>query len=112
MAPRQKISIPELFRLWHSGVKIADICEQLKVSDSHLRRLVQQHKLPRRPGGNTKRTQGIDPTPSELEELMLETRQKWSAKEADSRYVGPRPTPWHVPTYYFDGGAGGFNFRD
>jgi hypothetical protein len=110
MAPRQKADIPKLFKLWHDEVPLADICLQLGISDSQLRRLIKAHKLPRRQRGGAGKSRGVDPTPEEMEQLLLETRSRWTEKETASRYV--RDTgrqEWAVPTYHYDGQTGLFS---
>lgn len=103
MAPRQKADIPKLFELWHNEVPIAEICVQLGIGDSQLRRLIKAHKLPRRQRGGGGKTRGVDPTPEEMEQLLLETRSRWTEKEAEARYVADRGRQeWTVPTYHYD----------
>lgn len=112
MAPRQKTDLPKLFKLWHENVPIADICLQLGISDAQLRRLVKANKLPRRRRGGEGRTRGVDPTPEELEALLLETRNRWTEREADARYVGgPKRQEWSVPTYHYNGQTGLFSLE-
>jgi hypothetical protein len=108
MAQRKKVPIPTLFKLWRSEINTKDICIQLGVSDSYLRRLVKQHKLPPRENGNNGKTRIIDPTPEELEQLMAETRAGWSAKEADQRYCGQKRESWQIPSYTYDARTGGY----
>jgi hypothetical protein len=108
MAKCPPVPVKELFQLWHNGTKIADICEQLKISESRLRSLTQKYGLPKRQGGNTKRNYGKDPTPEELARLTAETRQKWSQEEKEARYVGPKKRRWTVPAYHFDGRTNSF----
>lgn len=109
MAPRQKVETVTLFKLWHGGTPAGEICQQLNITDSHLRRLVKQHKLPRRPNGNRGKTHEVDPTPEELEARIMETRMRWTEREADSRYCGPRRKAWAIPTYHFDISSGTFS---
>jgi hypothetical protein len=109
MAPKQKVSIPELFKLWHTNVTSKVICEQLGISDSYLRRLIKLHGLPRRPRADTSKSRLIDPTPEELEQRMQEVRAGWSEKEAEAKYCGAKKRNWEIPTFHYDMRTGAFH---
>ena len=108
MAPKKKVAIPTLFELWQREMSIKDICAQLGVSISHLRRLARQHKLPVRKKIVEEKNKIIDPTPEELAQRMIETRANWSEKEKDRRYCGPKRKNWQIPAYTYNENTGNF----
>jgi hypothetical protein len=64
--------------------------------------------LPKRKNGNNGKTKNVDPSPEEIARLALETRAKWSDKELEDRYQGPRRREWRAPAYTYDAGSGSF----
>lgn len=64
MTPKNRYSVPELFRLWAGGACYKDIAASLGVTESYVHKLKDRHKLP-----NRERKQGlptVDPTPEEI----------------------------------------------
>jgi hypothetical protein len=105
----ERVSVPELFRLWHKEINTKDICAQLGISESAIGRLAKKYGLPRRKNGNNGKTKNVDPSPEEISQLALETRAKWSAKELEDRYQGPRRQAWCAPAYTYNAGSGSFS---
>jgi hypothetical protein len=103
-----RVSVPELFRLWHEEINTTDICTQLGISKSAISRLAKKYGLPRRKNGNNGKTKNVDPSPEEIAQLALETRAKWSDKELDDRYQGPSRRNWCAPAYTYNASSGSF----
>lgn len=106
---RPKISVPELFRLWHEEINTKDICARFGVSSSDISRLAKKYGLPKRKNGNNGKTKNVDPSPEEIEQLALETRAKWSEEELEKRYHGPRRRAWRAPSYTYNARSGSFS---
>lgn len=109
MAAKRKVSIPDLFKMWHTDVDAKTICSQMGISEAHLRRLIKAHKLPKRQRADAGKTRDTDPTPEEIAQRMLEIRSGWSEREADAKYCGPKRQSWEVPTFHYDAQLGLFS---
>lgn len=109
MAKRKNIPIPTLFKLWHSKRSTEEICKELGIHDRTLSRLTKKHGLSKRPNKYKGKSKTPDPTPEEIARLALETRAKWSAKELEDRYQGPRRQAWCAPAYTYNAGSGSFS---
>jgi len=81
----KNVDLPTLYRLWndHTLTRVR-ISEMLRISPTHLTRLVARHKLPPRP--RDKNQQTVDPTPDEIERAKAELKAKHMAER--------RAEPW------------------
>ena len=62
--PKNRYSVPELFRLWAGGASYKEIAASLGVTESYVHKLKDRHKLPNRERKQGKPT--VDPTPEEI----------------------------------------------
>lgn len=62
--PKNRYSVPELFRLWAGGASYKTIAASLGVTESYVHKLKARHKLPNRERKQGKPT--ADPTPEEI----------------------------------------------
>jgi hypothetical protein len=99
---RLQIDVPELFRLWTSGVPHAEICERLGIPQGSLWRVRDHYKLPPRMKVIPRCDRDEDdPTPEEIAERTAAIRAKWTPEETERRIVGPRPSAYRIPNYRF-----------
>jgi hypothetical protein len=73
------VDLPLLYQLWndHTLTRVR-ISEMLRISPTHLTRLVARHKLPPRP--RDKNQQMNDPTPDEIAQRAAECRERHFAQ--------------------------------
>jgi hypothetical protein len=73
------VDLPLLYQLWndHTLTRVR-ISEMLRISPTHLTRLVARHKLPPRP--RDKNQHGNDPTPDEIAQRAAECRERHFAQ--------------------------------
>jgi len=73
------VDLPLLYQLWndHTLTRVR-ISEMLRISPTHLTRLVARHKLPPRP--RDKNQQINDPTPDEIAERARQCRERHYAQ--------------------------------
>jgi len=81
------IFLPQLFELWHSGMRTDKIAEELGCTRGHLYNLARKHKLGRRPLAVQPPRMAIhpDPTPEQIEERAAAIRATWTAQERSTR---------------------------
>jgi hypothetical protein len=75
----KNIDLPTLYQLWndHTLTRVR-ISEMLRISPTHLTRLVARHKLPPRP--RDKNQHMNDPTPDEIAQRAAECRERHFAQ--------------------------------
>jgi hypothetical protein len=73
------VDLPTLYQLWndHTLTRVR-ISEMLRISPTHLTRLVARHKLPPRP--RDKNQHMNDPTPDEIAQRAAECRERHFAQ--------------------------------
>jgi hypothetical protein len=105
-----EVNIDQLKELLNSDNTIDVVCKTLRITRARLRTIIHDYKLPRKkyPKVLRKRDNNLyaEPTPEEL--LEIETRKKevqarWSEKETEARYTGPKRQSWDIPNFNYDG---------
>ena len=86
-------SVPELHRLWASGMSHRDIAAALGCSESCITKLKARHKLPTRPRAE-KLVYETDPTPDELEQRARECRERHFAQRRNETDECARIKVW------------------
>jgi hypothetical protein len=92
MTPKNRYSVPELFRLWAGGASYKEIAASLGVTESYVHKLKDRHKLP-----NRERKQGLptaDPTPEEIAAGKVALRLKHLAQRRGETDEQTRKRVW------------------
>jgi hypothetical protein len=96
--------VPELFRLWASGMPEREICQTLGIRHGSFYVLKDRLKLPPRLAAKPTRTSDDDeaPTAEEIAERAESVRATWSPEEEERRRVGWRRSQVPLRSFHFD----------
>ena len=90
--PKNRYSVPELFRLWAGGASYKEIAASLGVTESYVHKHKDRHKLPNRERKQGKPT--VDPTPEEIAAEKVALRLKHFAQRRGETDEQTRKRVW------------------
>lgn len=104
--PNNNNPIPEQrFReLWHAGVSLRAIADELGISQDHVAVTRRRLGLPPRYGSFAAATRAkaepiIDPTPAEIAERAAAVRARWDERTREARRVTKTAGAYEFPVY-------------
>lgn len=110
---RIEVDVPKLFRLWGTGVRQFEICQELGIRPGTFWQVRQRYALPPRENAKPARSRHEPPpTPEEIAERAAAVRAGWSAEETERRRVGSAVAPVRLRHYVFDRRAMAFSGVD
>ncbi len=98
------ISLPHLFKLWHSEMRSDQIAAELGCTRGHKFNLARKHKLGRRPPRFEAPRKSVhpDPTPDEIEERTAAIRATWTAQDRSTRMASAYRLKHVTASVYLD----------
>lgn len=110
---RLEIDVPKLFRLWASGMRQFEICQELGIRPGTFWQVRQRYALPHREKAQPARSRHEPPpSPEEIAERAASVRARWSEEETEKRRVGSGVSKVRLRHYAYDGRTMAFSGMD
>lgn len=92
--------VPKLFRLWASGLRQAEVCEEMGIPQGSFHLIRQRYALPKRECDRSIDFSASEPpTPEEIAERAAAVRAGWTDEEREKRIVGRACGPVRTREY-------------